>query len=59
MRISQLEISALDSGLVEKLSGDNSKREKERVMDLFKSGYVEILFELIIAYYLEYVFIKF
>ena len=44
MRISQLEISALDSGLVEK--------EKS---DLFKSGYVVILFELIIAYYLEYV----
>ena len=29
-----------ESGLVEKLSGDNSKDEKERVMDQFKSGYV-------------------
>ena len=37
--IRDLEISD-ESGLVEKLSGDNSKDEKERVMDQFKSGYV-------------------
>ena len=34
-------VSTMRNGFVEKLSGDNTKEEKERVMDLFKSGYVK------------------
>ena len=40
MELRDLGISAIDSGLVEKLSGDNSKDEKQRVMVLFKTGYM-------------------
>ena len=45
MELCKLGVSAMDSGLVEKLSGDNSKEEKERVMDLFKNGYVQYFFQ--------------
>ena len=40
MELRDLGISAIDSGLVEKLSGDNSKDEKQRVMVLFKTRYM-------------------
>ena len=40
MKLNQLGLSTLKSSLVEKLTGDNSKEEKERVIDLFKSGCV-------------------
>ena len=43
MELETLNIASLRSGMVEKLSGDNSKGEKLRVMERFKSGECKIL----------------
>ena len=40
MELRDLGLSDTNSEIVEKLSGDNTKDEKQRVMDLFNSGCV-------------------
>ena len=44
MELRDLGISDMNSEIVEKLSGDNTKEEKQRVMDLFNSGCVHSWF---------------
>ena len=43
MELNELNIPSVSGNIVEKLSGDNSKEEKVRVLDRFKSGDCKIL----------------